>query len=206
VIRKILAGCAALWACVAFGADGPSVLQVHVIEGQGSVYPAGSRATRGITVLVTDEAGRPVSGALVSFTLPADGPGGVFASGGRTEIATTRDDGRAAVWGMRWNRSAGQFEVRISATKGQARGSASVDQALINAPAPKLDSGASGVHLGGHKLLWISVAIVGAAAVGVAGLGGTKNAASQSSPGGTPGSVQSGSLSIGSPTISLGHP
>ena len=67
----------------------------------------GGRATRGLTVQVTDEAGKPVEGASVSFRLPDSGPAGTFASGSRTEIVTTGGDGRAGVWGMQWNRTAG---------------------------------------------------------------------------------------------------
>jgi len=104
----------------AWAADAPSILTIRVAEGDGAAYPIGSRATRGVTVLVTDETGHPVEGATVSFTLPAEGPGGVFSSGGRTEIAATRADGRAAVWGMQWNHTAGAFEIRITAVKGQA--------------------------------------------------------------------------------------
>ena len=52
-------------------------------EGDGAIYAKGSRATRGLTVLITDETGRPVEGATVSFSLPADGPSGEFSSGGQ---------------------------------------------------------------------------------------------------------------------------
>ena len=96
---------------LAFGADDFGVLQIRVLEGENAAYLVGSRATRGVTILVSDESGRPVAGATVSFSLPSEGPGGVFASGVRTEIATTHADGRAAVWGMRWNRTPGQFEL-----------------------------------------------------------------------------------------------
>src|SRR5580704_13902382 len=74
-------------------AQDPSVLQLRVVEGEGAVYPLGSRATRGITVQVMDESGHPAAGVTVSFLLPAGGPGGAFATGARTEIATTNGDG-----------------------------------------------------------------------------------------------------------------
>jgi hypothetical protein len=151
-----------------------------------------------VTVLVTDETGRPVEGATVSFTLPAEGPGGVFSTGGRTEIAATRSDGRAAVWGMRWNRMAGPFEIRITAVKGLARAGVVSSQSLSNAPevraaAPERTLAARG----GHKLLWISLAVAGAAAAGVAGVAARKPSAAAAS------SVTP--LKIGTPTISLGH-
>jgi hypothetical protein len=40
----------------------------------GAVYRKGARATRGLTVLVTDETGKPLEHAAVSFRLPEEGP------------------------------------------------------------------------------------------------------------------------------------
>ena len=96
----------------------PAILLIHIVEGEGAVYAIGSRATRGVTVQVTDETGKPVESAVVSFRLPDDGPTGEFSSGMRTEIVPTGADGRANVWGMQWNRVTGPLEVRITAAKG----------------------------------------------------------------------------------------
>jgi hypothetical protein len=199
VIRKIVARALAafLAAVLASGGDAPSILTIRVAEGDGAAYPIGSRATRGVTVLVTDETGRPVEGATVSFTLPAEGPGGVFSTGGRTEIAATRADGRAAVWGMQWNRAAGPFELRITAVKGQARAGVVSSQSLSSAPEARVDTKIRSAG-GSHKLLWISLVVAGAAVVGVAGVAGRK----PSDAGGS--SVTP--LKIGTPTISLGTP
>jgi hypothetical protein len=180
-------------------ADTPS-LEIRVVEGDGAVYATGSRATHGVTVLVSDANGRPVDGATVSFSLPGSGPGGVFASGSRTEVVTTHADGRAAAWGMLWNRIPGTFEIRIVAVQGQARGTIVTAQSLV--PADKAAAGARiNPGRGNHKLLWISIAAAGAAVAGVAGasLGksGTSSPASAS---------PTASTTIGAPTISLGHP
>jgi hypothetical protein len=200
VIRKSVTRtlAAILATALAWGADAPSILTIRVAEGDGAAYPIGSRATRGVTVLVTDETGRPVEGATVSFTLPAEGPGGVFSTGGRTEIAATHADGRAAVWGMQWNRTAGPFEIRITAVKGQARAGVVSSQSLSSAPEVR-DSGAGKLHAarGSHKLLWISLAIAGAAAAGVTGVAARKSSSAAASSVTTP-------LKIGTPTISLG--
>jgi len=67
----------------------PAILLIRVVDGAGAVYPIGSRATRGVTVQVTDEIGKPVDSAAVSFRLPDDGPSGTFSSGMRMEIVTT---------------------------------------------------------------------------------------------------------------------
>jgi len=195
-VARILA--AILAAALAYGADSPALLAIRLTEGDGAIYAKGSRATRGLTVLITDETGRPVEGATVSFSLPADGPSGEFSSGGRTEIATTRADGRAAVWGMQWNRTSGPFEIRITAVKGQARAGTVSSQFLSDALEVK--DAAPAKARAGHKLLWISVIIAGAAVAGVAGVvSGKGTAASPAGSAVTP-------LQIGSPTISLGHP
>jgi hypothetical protein len=186
-----------LAAVAAYAAD-PAGLQVRVIEGEGTAYPAGSRATRGITVQVIDQAGQPVEGAAVSFSLPTDGPGGAFASGSRNEVAVTHSDGRAAVWGMQWNKNVGSFGILISAAKGQERASVVCAQSLTDAPAR--DRGKPSVAGGGHKWLWITLAVVGGAAgAGVAAAGG---GGQQST---TPATTATG-VQIGTPSISLGHP
>jgi hypothetical protein len=140
----------------------PDSLEIRVLEGANAVYALNSRATRGITVQVSDNAGKPVEGAAVSFLLPERGPSGAFATGGRTEIVTTRADGLASVWGMRWNGSEGLMEIRITAARASVRGSAIVQLTLSKGaqPEPKISSG------GSHKWLWISLAIAGGAAGG----------------------------------------
>jgi len=74
--------------------DSPAILQIHVIEGEGVAYPVGGRATRGVTIQVADETGKPIEDASVSFRLPDEGPSGAFSNGSRTEIATTKADGK----------------------------------------------------------------------------------------------------------------
>lgn len=196
-VAQILA--AVLTAALAGGADNPALLAIRVTEGDGAVYAKGSRATRGLTVLITDETGRAVEGATVSFLLPADGPGGVFSSGAKTEIATTHGDGRATAWGMQWNRTAGPFEIRITAVKGQARAGAVSSQSLSDALELKGAASAKTRGMGGHKLLWISAIVAGAAAAGVAGVVSGKGSAA------TPSGTSVTPLQIGAPTISLGH-
>jgi hypothetical protein len=174
-----------------------TILQVKVIEGEGAVYAAGSRSTRGVTVLVTDESGNAADGVTVSFRLPDEGPTGVFSSGTRSEIVTTRSDGRAAVWGMQWNRTQGSFEMRITVVKGQARAGTVCGLFLSDSP-EAAGTARAGPH-SSHKWLWIALAVGGAAAGGVAAaaLGG-KSAST--------GPVVVPGLQIGTPTIVLGRP
>jgi len=184
----------------AAAAQEPAILQLRVVEGKGTIYPLGSRATRGITVQVTDETSLPVEGATVSFLLPSSGAGGTFVNGSRTEIATTGGDGRASVWGMQWNRAAGSFEIRITAAKGPTRAGTLCTQYLSGELAPheanSLKSRMGPSH--GYRWLWIAVAVAGAAAGGVAVVLLKDKSGTSSTP--------SDGLQIGAPTINLGHP
>lgn len=223
-----------LGAANASAANGdPVALIIRVTEGNGATYLIGSRATRGITIVVTDEAGTPVEGALVGFSLPADGPSGVFGSGSKTEIVSTRGDGRAVAWGMHWNRTPGPLEIRVTAVKGTARAGTVATQYLATSPAVSRPTGAAersaaaqrgdssdrdelvaaspaarqGAVLGsatkrlaGHKWIWMTLAVAGAAVAGAAigGAGGSSGSTSAASP--------AQGVQIGTPTIVLGRP
>lgn len=123
-----------------------SVLHIKVVAGDGASHAPGAHA-KPLTVEVTDATGRPVAGARVSFQIPEDGPGGVFANGLRTDIAITDSNGRAAGHGLQLNRVAGSFGIRITAAKDQARagtiarqsigdGGAQIESADRKAPPP----------------------------------------------------------------------
>jgi hypothetical protein len=186
--------------CLPLAAQDPAILQIRVVEGEGAIYPLGGRATRGITVQVTDETGRPVEAASVSFLLPDDGPGGVFSTGSKTEIVTAGADGRAAIWGMQWNRTAGRFDIRITAVKGQARAGTVCAQFLTEALAGRDTSSRASRAGPGHKWLWISLAAVGAAVGGAA-----STALAGKGPAAPP--ALSSPVRIGTPAITLGpHP
>jgi len=89
-------GFAALWLLWAAPALAQvAILQIRVIEGEGAVHLPGSRSPRPITVEITEETGKPVAGAAVSFHLPEGGPGGAFVNGLRTATGISLD--RAAI-------------------------------------------------------------------------------------------------------------
>lgn len=184
----------------ALSAQASVIVQLRVVDGEGITYRTGTRATKGITVLVTDEAGKPVDGASVSFRLPDQGASGTFSSGLRTEVVTTGPDGRASVWGMQWNKTAGPVQIRITAVKDQARAGIISTQNLSDAlaPAPGGQGEFKASH-SSHKWLWIAAAAAAAAAGGgfVAMKSGSSSTAS---------STSTAALSIGTPTITVGHP
>ena len=101
-----------------------AVLQIKVLDGEGAVHPAGAHIVHPLTVEVTDETGRPVAGAAVSFQLPPDGPSGLFSNGLRTDLVLTDASGRASIHSVQLNRTGGQFRIRITAVKEQARAGA----------------------------------------------------------------------------------
>jgi hypothetical protein len=174
------------------------IIQLRVIQGEGTIYPTGSRATRGMTVQVTDESGNPVDGASVSFQLPESGPTGVFSNGLRSEVATTNTEGKATVWGMQWNRVSGPFEVKITAVKEQARAGIVSKQYLTDSLAPK--AGGQGTFTASHhsRTKWLLISAVGAGALaGVAFSHSSNHAASAS--------AESVGLQIGNPNIIIGH-
>ena len=183
---------------MALGGQDPAILQIKVTEGDGAVYAIGARATRGVTVQVTGETGKPVEAASVSFRLPESGPTGAFSSGSKTEIVTTGADGRAGVWGMQWNHTPGSLEVRITALKGQTRAGTTCSMYLSGSPEARTSTARVGPK--GHKWLWIGLAVGAAAAAGVAGT------ALAGKPGQPLAATAPQGLTIGAPTIIVGHP
>jgi hypothetical protein len=152
-------------------------------------------------VEVTDETGKPVEGAAISFHLPEEGPGGVFANGMRTEVAVTDSHGHAGVHGLQLNRAPGPFQIRIVASKEQARAGMVSFQYIAGT--------GSGAGPGGHPTAggshgyrkWIVVALLagGGAAAGIlmAERSGSTPAAA---------AAPAVTLAIGTPTITVGKP
>jgi len=182
----------------AISANASVIVQLKVVEGDGAAYRTGTRATHGLTVLVTDETGKPIDMATVSFRLPDGGATGTFNSGLRTEIVTTGPDGRASIWGMQWNKTSGPVEIRITAIKEQARAGIISTQYLSDSLAA--NSGGEGVFTashGGHKWLWIA----GVAALGV-GAGAAYFLLKKPS---SPSTTSTAAVSVGTPSVIVGQ-
>jgi len=175
------------------------IVQLQVVEGDGATYQPGSRATRGLTVLVTDEAGQPVNMASVSFRLPDQGASGTFNTGLRTAVVTTGPDGRASVWGMQWNKTPGPVEIRITAVKDQARaGIISTLHLSENGTPTAGGTGEFKAPHGGHKWIWL-VAAAAAAGGGAFAFMRSQGSSSSTNP-------ADAALNIGAPSITIGHP
>ena len=189
-----------LWAAPALAQV--AILQIRVIEGEGAVHLPGSRSTRPITVEITEETGKPVAGAAVSFHLPEDGPGGAFVNGLRTEVVITDAHGRASLHGLLANRIPGRFQIRILASKEQAR-AGTVSFQYVAEPRGGVATTSAG-PVGRRK--WI--AVVAAVACGaVAGIVATRGgAASPVAAAAVLSAPAPPVLSIGTPSITVGKP
>jgi hypothetical protein len=185
--RPLLAIVLTVWLAAPGWSNQAVILQIRLVEGEGAVVRAGSRAARPVTVQVTDETGKPVEAVAVSFRLPDDGPAGVFPSGLKSELILTDAQGRASARDIRWNRTAGPAQIRIVASKGPARAGTLASVYVSDT--------ASG---GGAKWKWI---VLGASAGAAAG--GLAYGLSRGS-GRTSGSAQA--PTIGVPVITVGAP
>jgi hypothetical protein len=182
-----------LLACGSIARAQSGLLEANIVEGDGQVSHAEGRMSRPLIVEVTDETGARIEGAIVSFSAPEDGVSGTFRNGLKTEILITGDDGRVALRGFETGGLAGQFQIRMTVAKGQAR-SGTVSTQYI---AP--DTGRRKqlmVSLRPHRRLLEIGALV--LAVGAAGF--IKQAASAG------GHAAAQPPSIGPPTVVIGKP
>lgn len=167
-----------------------------MLEGEGAVCAPGVKSRGGLVVQVTDETGRPVDGTAVSFRLPEEGPGGVFARGMRTEIATTTPDGRAAVYGLECNGNPGPFQIRVTAVKDQVRAGLIVSQYVSNKATAAVGKS---LRPRSRRKWWITAGIAAGAAAGA-----VLATSGQSKAG--PAATSAPPPQIGLPTITVGRP
>jgi hypothetical protein len=208
-VKLTVSAAALLWAFPLLADAQVAILHIQVVEGEGAVNAAGSRNARPLAVEVTDETGKPVEGAAVSFHLPEEGPGGTFGNGLRTDVASTDARGRATIHSMQLNHTPGRFAIRIVASKEQARAGmescqyvAEPKNEAASAGAPK--SRASIMH---GPLKWVVLAALagGAAAAGALAGGHAGSAGPAASSPASTASTAAG-ISIGGPAITVGKP
>lgn len=164
-----------LWAQLPAGG-----IHLVVVEGEGAVNNVKQRTARQTVVEVQDDNHKPIAGALVSFTLPSDGPSATFFNGTHLLSVTTDAQGRAVTQALRPNKMQGKFQINVRANyQGQ---STTTTVAQSNALL-------AGAAVSGTTVAIIAVA--GAAAAGLAvgltkALGGGSNSAR---------------VSVGTPTV-----
>jgi hypothetical protein len=195
----------ALAVCLPNAVAETAIIQLQVVEGEGAIQRAGARSSRPLTVQVSDETGRPVAGAAVSFRLPEELVSGVFASGLRTEIVVSGPDGRASVWNIQWGVAPGPVRIRVTAAKDQARAGLVVNQYVSESVAVTEAAALGGPQARGSsskKWKWLLLA------AGAAG-GGLAAGMSRSKPAGPAAAAVTQplpSVQIGPPSITIGKP
>jgi len=174
------------------------MLNLIVVEGEGAINNIRQRTARETIVQVEDENHKPVAGAVVVFTLPSQGAGGTFAGGAQTLTVTTNAQGRAVAQGLRVNRVAGRWQMRVNASSGGRTATVTVTQS--NAVAAAAGAGAAGAAAGiSLKTIVIIVAVAGAAAAG-----GTVAATRGGGGGNTASITAATTIAAGAGTV--GHP
>jgi hypothetical protein len=196
---------ALLWVFPRLAPAQVAILHIQVIEGEGAVNAPGSRSARPLAVEVTDETGKPVEGAAVSFHLPEEGPGGTFGNGLRTDVTVTGVRGRANLRSLQLNRTPGRFEIRIVASKDQARAATLSFQYV--AP-PKGGAAPAAVSRKGPAasrgvLKWVLLAVLAGGAVAVGAIEAGKSGASASAAATV---TTTTAVTIGFPSLTVGKP
>ena len=151
------------------------------------MHAPGSRSARPLAVQVTDETGKPIPEASGSFHLPDA-------------------HGRASLRGLQVNRNSGRFQVRIVASREQARAGTVSFQYIAepnsgaaspNRPAPRK------AESGGHGKWAVVAAIAGGGAV--AGLLAARSGRTPATAAVPPPAVIP-TLTVGIPTVTVGKP
>lgn len=177
----------------------PPPITIRVLEGEGALNDVRLRRAHPPIISVLDEEGRPISGAAVTFLLPSTGASGTFVDSGLSVTVPTDEKGVAVGRGLRPNRLAGQFHIRVTTSWRGAVASASILQTNVDKPSKSST----------NKKIAI-FALVGGAAIGgaVAATQGGKGSRTNSAVGGSTGGTAGGSTGttiIGGPP-SLGGP
>jgi hypothetical protein len=201
-IQRIVGlGCGLIAALALGQTAGAPQLKIKILEGNDVVNYFNQRTAREPIVEVDDENNRPLSGALVLFKLPANGPGGFCPNGVKTLSLLTDAKGQATASGLMANGNAGQFDIEVTATYQGRSATTLISQVNQKPPVPP---GKHGMSSG--KVLAI-VAVIAAVAAGAglaAGRGGSSNSSMPTgggppAPSVTPTIIAPGGTLVGAP-------
>jgi hypothetical protein len=147
-------------------------IKIVIQEGQGAINNIQQHRAKEPVIQVTHEDGEPVHAASVTFQLPERGPGGVFADNSKMLTVQTDEKGVAVGRGLRPNLTAGEFQIRVTASFRGRTANAVISE--INAE-PAAKGGGSGKK-------FLIIALIGGAAAGglAAALGGKSSSSSPS--------------------------
>lgn len=175
--------------------QGQGSLKVIVLEGEGAFNNVKQKTGRDALVEVRDLQDRPISGALVQFTLPFEGPSGTFANHSRVYRTSTDANGRAKTEGLTPNSTEGRFSIKVDVSQNGREGHAIISQSNTLAGGLNVPGKTGGSS---KKILWLGL-IGGAAAGGIlaASHGGGHSTPAAAAP--TPTSLTIGAISVGGP-------
>src|SRR5580692_9298978 len=111
------------------------MLNIVIVEGEGTLNNVKQRVNREPIVQVEDENHKPIAGAAVIFFLPTSGPSGTFANGSQTLTVTTDSLGRAAATGIHPNHLTGKMQIRVSVSANGLAANAVITQTNISGAA-----------------------------------------------------------------------
>ena len=141
-------------------------LKIVVVSGEDGVNIVKRKTAVQPVVEVRDKNNTPVSGVIVNFTTPSNGPSAVFSNGSRTLSMVTDANGRVAVTGMQ-PVSNGDFKITVTASlAGEVLATATIAQTNFAVAAAAAAAGASTGGLSTGVIIGIVVGVAAAAALG----------------------------------------
>lgn len=166
--------------CVAMPAQTSSGRGLRIIpmEGDGAINNVAAHTAHDPVIKVVNGAGQPVAGAVVTFSLPASGPGASFLDGKPSLTASSDAEGVVRARNLTPNKMTGQFPIRITAT---ANGE-TARMTIFQTNAASTAAGSA------RKKIVITSVIAGAVAGGVLAATRGKSAAAASTSSVVPGS------------------
>ncbi len=152
-------------------------LSITIIDEGKPIMNTRQRVNREAIVQVEDENHKPVAGALVLFLAPDNGPSATFSNGARSISLTTDEQGRVAL-NMTQNKTAGNYQIKVTASKNGRTASSTLNQTNVLAAGSVAAAGGMSA-----KLIWVLVAAGAAAAgIGIAVASGGKSSTSTTTP------------------------
>jgi hypothetical protein len=167
---------------------------IQIVEGDGAINSIRLHRGHEPKVRVVDNYGTPISGAAVTFVLPAAGPSATFADSGLSVTVMTDERGVAIGRGLRPNGVPGKFRIRATASWHDSPAVAT----LVQTNAEPV------IHSGHTKTIALIVLIAGAVGGGAAvALGNKSGGTGQSATTVVP--TATGTIISGNPTIGPPH-
>lgn len=181
-------------------AESVTSLQIVIVDGDAAVNNIKTRVAREPVVEVQDQNRKPVPGAVVTFFLLNQGPGGTFAGDTQLLTVVTGPEGRAVGRSFKPNNAPGQFQIQVSASYAGLIAHAVITQTNILPSGPPGTGAAHPTKISAGKMGLIA-GVVGAAAIGAA----VALAHGGSSSGGA-GSVPTATITLGGGGATVGSP